>query len=36
MMKYLNDDEGWEWFVLHMPEPVKSLHSLCIPIEYVF
>ena len=36
MMKYLDDDEDWEWFVLNMPEPVKSLHSLCIPIEYVF
>ena len=33
MMEYLNDDEDWEWFVLNMPEPVKSLHSLCMPIE---
>ena len=36
MMKYLSDDEDWEWFILNMPEPVKSLHSLCIPIDYVF
>ena len=36
MMKYLSDDEDWEWFILNMQEPVKSLHSLCIPIDYVF
>ena len=36
MMKSLTVDENWEWFVLNMPEPVKSLHSICIPMEYVF
>ena len=36
MIQILEDDEGYEWFVSIMPDPVKSLHSLCIPFEYVF
>ena len=36
MIKSLTVGEDWKWFVLNMPEPVKSLHSICIPMEYVF
>ena len=36
MMKYLTDEDSWEWFVSIMPEPVKSLHALCIAINYVY
>ena len=36
MMQSLNDDETFQWFAESMPDPVKSLHSLCIPFQYVF
>lgn len=36
IIQMLEDDEDYDWFVSIMPDPVKSLHSLCIPFEYVF
>ena len=36
MMQSLESTENFEWFAANMPEPVKSLHSLCIPFQYVF
>ena len=36
MIQMLNDDEDYKWFLANMPEPVKSLHSMCIPFAYVF
>ena len=36
MMQSLEDTETFDWFESNMPDPVKSLHSLCIPFQYVF
>ena len=36
MIQLLNEGEDFDWFINNMPEPVKSLHSLCIPFAYVF
>ena len=36
MIQILNENEDFDWFLSNMPEPVKSLHSLCIPFAYVF
>ena len=36
MMQSLRETETYEWFESNMPDPVKSLHSLCIPFQYVF
>jgi hypothetical protein len=36
IIQMLEDDEDYDWFVSIMPDPVKSLHSMCIPFEYVF
>ena len=36
MIQMLNDDEDYSWFLANMPDPVKSLHSMCIPFAYVF
>jgi hypothetical protein len=36
IIQILEHDEDYDWFVSIMPDPVKSLHSLCIPFEYVF
>jgi 5'-3' exonuclease len=36
MIQTSKTTEDFEWFVENMPEPVKSLHSLCIPFAYVF
>jgi hypothetical protein len=36
MMQTLESTENFEWFAANMPDPVKSLHSLCIPFQYVF
>lgn len=36
MMQRLKPNENFKWFEASMPEPVKSIHSLCIPFQYVF
>ena len=36
MMQSLNEIYDYAWLVANMPDPVKSLHSLCIPFQYVF
>ena len=36
MMQSLEENESYEWLESNMPDPVKSLHSLCIPFQYVF
>ena len=36
MMQTLRNTENFDWFESNMPDPVKSLHSLCIPFQYVF
>ena len=36
MMQSLRETETLVWFESRMPEPVKSLHSLCIPFQYMF
>ena len=36
MMQNLTVTEDFHWFESSMPDPVKSLHSLCIPFQYVF
>ena len=36
MIQSLAPIEDFDWFEANMPDPVKSLHSLCIPFQYVF
>ena len=36
MMQTLRNTENFDWFESNMPDPVKSLHSLCIPFQYVY
>ena len=36
MMQRLDERYDYAWLVANMPDPVKSLHSLCIPFQYVF
>ena len=35
MMQTPREIETYEWFESNVPDPVKSLHSLCIPFQYV-
>ena len=36
MIQTLSEREDFAWSEANMPDPVKSLHSLCIPFQYVF
>ena len=36
MMQRLHEKYDYDWLVANMPDPVKSLHSLCVPFQYVF
>lgn len=35
-MQRLDEKYDYPWLVANMPDPVKSLHSLCIPFQYLF
>jgi hypothetical protein len=36
MIQDTNENEDYDWLLSNMPDPVKSLHSICLPFKYMF